>query len=106
MVTKGEQYARGAYIKAAHALATGAGPVRERLNRAWIEIATVKADDISPGELADAHNAIRDSWSEAGRRGTPGDGHIESRLNEMSEDEMIAAAADVMALHYQLQSLD
>lgn len=97
-------YPQQKYFEAVTSLATGAGSLRERLERAWIDITPVQDKDFNDADLRKEHSEVRESFLVAAKAGTGEDGGIRARLSQMTEDDMVRAARQIVRMSYRMEN--
>jgi hypothetical protein len=101
-----DDWARESHLKdklgsAIYALATGAGPIKERLNIAYFALNGLGPEDFPTPQLGASLSAIRKRLTSV--KAPAGGTGVAAALAEMSDEEAVQLAKDILHLRFDLR---
>lgn len=96
-----DNYHREKFGNAVHTLAESLGDIRSRVLNATIALITVNPGQFSDKVLGDKYAALFARMSSKQEK-VPGEGTIQATLREMSDEDVVACAREIVDIHNEM----
>ena len=96
-------YAAEKYGVAVDSLATSTGTIQQRLKSAYFSSMRLMPDNIEERGLWQRHGALHAAMTRVHEG--PGEGYLEKTLNQMSDEEAVRLASELVSINHSIQEL-